>query len=112
MSAVTDILFASIPAAIALGAGGAQYLEKRRTGSGRIRTSEASIVWQQAQDMRATLLAEKNRAEDQRDKLLEFQRTQTRDGVEILNQSLSVLTETVAELVTEVRQALGERGTH
>lgn len=43
----------------------------RRAASGRVATSEAAILWQQSQDIRAMLLSEKVRAEEQRDKLID-----------------------------------------
>lgn len=68
-----------IPVAIALGVAISQFLTSRRTSSGNIETSEANVLWQQSQTMMDNMqqrlnreMHQKERAEDQRDKLMEL----------------------------------------
>ena len=64
-------LLSIIAVVTAASTGLASHFLGRRKASGKIATSEADILWQQAQDMRQMLLEEKTRAEEQRDKLID-----------------------------------------
>jgi hypothetical protein len=61
-----------IAAVAASGAGAlTSYLLARRGASGKVSTSEASVLWAQAQEMRGMLMDRLGRAEEQRDRLIE-----------------------------------------
>ena len=79
---------------------------KRRAASGRVSTSEASVLWQQAQEMRAMLLAEKTRAEDQRDRLIEEYTQHLFPVLTEVNAAVTALTAAVAENARLVRETL------
>lgn len=87
--AVAAIIFAPIIAA----------RTAKRKLSGDIDTSDASVLWQQSQDMRAMYLAEKDKAEEQRDKLIDGYTTQ-------IIPLLAQLNTAVAELAAGTTQAL------
>jgi hypothetical protein len=76
-----------IPVAIAMGTAMSQYLIHRRTESGQIGTSQADALWAQTQAMIASLQRDKERAEDQRDKLIDLQERQLTPALEALTQS-------------------------
>jgi hypothetical protein len=68
-------VLAAVIAVVAAVSGGlgtlfSQWLARRKA-SGRVGTSEAAVLWEQAQDMRQMLLEEKSKAEEQRDRLIE-----------------------------------------
>ena len=71
MSPVAVTLVAVLTMVGSLVGGASTYLLRRRSASGRVGTSEATVLWAQAQEMRAMLLAEKVQAEAQRDRLIE-----------------------------------------
>jgi hypothetical protein len=55
-----------------LGGGGLwAYLQSRRTYSGQVATTPAEILWQQNQQFLAAVQAERDKAVEQRDKLLD-----------------------------------------
>jgi uncharacterized membrane protein len=90
------------------------YLSSRRNANGKVATTEAAVLWQQAQDMRTMLIAEKTRAEEQRDRLIA---SYTQNIVPVLsevNSTVIDLAETVAEILAVVRgnQASLEGGGH
>lgn len=62
------VTIATVVGAVASGL--AAHLVARRNASGRVSTSEASVLWQQSQDMRAMMMSEKVKAEEQRDMLI------------------------------------------
>lgn len=87
----------------------------RRRASGRVSTSEASVLWQQSQEMRAMLLTEKTRAEDQRDKLIAAYTDQVLPALTETREVLRSLTANTAEilrLLTENNRLLLEGGSH
>jgi hypothetical protein len=49
------------------------YFIRRRGSTGKVATSDAATLWAQSQEMRAQLLAEKAKAEDQRDRIMQIQ---------------------------------------
>jgi hypothetical protein len=111
---VTSSEFYALLAAIALPlvgltAGAVAYFTSRRSASGRVSTSEASVLWQQSQAMRDMMLAEKTKAEEQRDRLIEAYTTQVFPVLTQINTAVTSLTAAVAEdvkLSREVLQAL------
>jgi hypothetical protein len=86
-----------VTVAIALSSGLSTYLVGRRSGSGRVGTSQADDLWQQTQAMITSMQRRAERAEDQRDKLMDLQEQQTMPMLEAINQSqkhvLGLLTE-------------------
>lgn len=81
----------------------------RRAASGRVGTSEASVLWQQAQEMRTMLLAEKTRAEDQRDRLIEAYTSQLFPVLTQVNVTVTELTSAVAEDIRLSHEILGRQ---
>jgi hypothetical protein len=80
----------------------------RRAASGRVATSEAAVLWQQAQDMRAMLLAEKEKAEEQRDRLIEAYTQQLFPLLSEVNATVSALAAAVAEDIRLSHEAVEE----
>jgi hypothetical protein len=85
------------------GTGTASYLIRRRASGGRVGTSEAATLWAQSQEMRGQLLAEKQKAEEQRDRLMTIQADQvvpvltaTNESLKQIAASLSMLNEMIA----------------
>lgn len=86
---------------ILAGLGGlATILVSRRLSSGRISTSEASVLWDQAQKMRAELEGQRDRATEQRDRLIEAQSSQVLPVLQMVVDSLRQITESLARLET------------
>lgn len=95
-------------AAVAVGlvtavAGIAVYLANRRSAHGKVDTSEASVLWQQAQDMRTMLAAEKTRAEEQRDRLITAYTESIMPVLSRVNTAVIDLAENVAEILELVK---------
>lgn len=91
------------------------HLLGRRAASGKVGTSEASVLWQQAQDMRSMLLQRGDRAEEQRDRLIEAYTTQIFPALTSMRQLIEDLSITVADgmgLIRRVSAALGEEDGH
>lgn len=107
-----ETLAAAVTVAVAVSGGLSGLLGHwiaRRAASGRVSTSEADVLWQQSQDIRAMLLAEKTKAEEQRDRLIEAYTTQVFPVLTQINTAVTSLTAAVAEdvkLSREVLQAL------
>lgn len=110
-------LAATITVAVAVAGGLSTLLGhwlNRRAASGRVATSEAAVLWQQSQEMRTVLLAEKTRAEDQRDRLIAAYTDQVLPALTETREVLLSLTATTAEvqrLLTENNRLL-EGGGH
>ena len=106
--------FITILAAVSVGlvtavTGVAAYLSNRRGARGQVATSEAAVLWQQSQDMRAMLLTEKEKAEEQRDRLIAAYTEQVLPmltGITALCQDLSLAVTECVALVREVREAV------
>lgn len=99
-----------IPVAVALGTALGQFLLNFRVSRGVIRTSEADVLWQQSQKFAEMLQRRLERAEDQRDKLLDLQEHQLMPILEAITQSqkhqLGMLTEMVGR--QEKQASIGE----
>lgn len=80
------------------------YLVSRRAGSGRVRTSEADVLWQQSQDMRHAYQVEKAKAEEQRDRLIEAYTNQIVPVLTSINALVGEVSASVAEGVGMVRE--------
>jgi hypothetical protein len=90
------ILAAVLVVLIAAATGIATYLSSRHSASGKVETTEAAILWQQSQDMRAMLLAQLGKTEEQRDRLIEGYTHQMLPMLESINSGLKDLTAAVA----------------
>lgn len=99
MTAADLGLLAGVAAFILASVGGlATYLVSRRSASGRISTSEAAVLWEQAQKMRAELEAQRDKAAEQRDRLIESQASQVLPVLQLVIDSLRQITESLARL--------------
>ena len=100
---------------VAAASGLAAHLVARRAASGHVATSEASVLWQQAQEMRVMLLQRGDRAEEQRDRLIEAYTTQIFPALTSMQQLIEDLSIAVAENISMVRTistAVSEGGEH
>lgn len=104
-SAAVDLSAQNIAAVIAIAvfiaasaSGLATYLVSRRSSSGRIATSEASVLWEQAQKMRAEMQSERDKAIEQRDRLITSQSAQVLPVLQLVIDSLHQITESLARL--------------
>ncbi len=77
----------------------ATWFSSRRKTSGKIGTSEAETLWAQAQSMREMLLAEKNKVEQQRDRLIDSQANQVLPLLAAINDTLMQLGASIALVV-------------
>lgn len=80
----------------------------RRAASGRVATSDAAVLWAQAQDMRTMLLAEKNKAEEQRDRLIEAYTQQMFPVLTEVNAAVLNLTAAVTEDIRLAHEILAQ----
>lgn len=79
------------------------WINTRRRNSGKIETSEASVLWQQSQKMREELTRRAERAEDQRDRLLSSYSTELIPMISSISKNQSLLTESVSDVLTILR---------
>ena len=99
MTAADFGLLAGAATVILASVGGlAAYLVSRRQASGRISTSEAAVLWEQAQKMRAELEGQRDKAVEQRDRLIESQSAQILPVLQLVIDSLRQITESLARL--------------
>lgn len=70
----------------------------RRTASGKIGTSEAGVLWEQAQAMRAELMTQRDKAMEQRDRLIDSQTARLVPALTGINDSLRQITDSLARL--------------
>ena len=106
---------------VAIAGGIAAFLVRKRAASGRVRTSEADVLWQQAQDMRTTLLLDKQKVEEQRDKLMALQTDKVipaLEGTNVILKGLQIVLEDVltslsrhAALFNDINQKLDSEST-
>jgi hypothetical protein len=101
--ALLGVLAAAAVALVTAVSGIAVYLANRRVAHGKVDTSEASVLWQQAQDMRTMLAAEKTRAEEQRDRLIAAYTESIMPVLSQVNTAVIDLAESVAEILELVR---------
>jgi hypothetical protein len=83
--------------------GVAGHLLGRRSASGRVSTSEASVLWDQSQDMRHSQEDRLARTEDQRDKLIAAYTTQVLPMLADISALVTGLTATVSDGFEEIR---------
>jgi uncharacterized membrane protein len=91
-------LIAIIVFAIAGLGGAVAYLARRRETTGSIRTSDAAVLWEQSQKMRAEMEAQRDKAIEQRDRLIESQSSQVLPVLQLINGSLRQITDSLARL--------------
>lgn len=96
MDSASVTAIASSAALIAGSAG--TWLLARRSSSGRIGTSEAAVLWEQAQAMRAELAAQRDKAAEQRDRLIDAQAAQVIPALAAIAASLREITGSLARL--------------
>jgi predicted nucleic acid-binding Zn ribbon protein len=84
---LTSLLGFVTAAAVVIG-GIIAYLLRRRGTTGRVATSDAATLWAQSQQMYAQVLAEKTRAEDQRDRVMAIQSSQVMPVLTATDESL------------------------
>jgi hypothetical protein len=81
------------------------YLLRRRGSTGQIATSDAATLWTQSQALMAQLAADKAKAEDQRDRLIQIQSDQVVPALAAVNESLKqimAVTTAVLDKLSEV----------
>jgi len=96
------LLTTVIPILVALVTGSITYLVARRNTSGQIKTSEAADLWEQTRAIMDDLRAAKERAEDQRDRLLELQRESTQPALEAISLSQKHVLELLNDTLTSI----------
>jgi len=74
------------------------WLTTRRASSGRIGTSEAGVLWTQAQQMRSELTTQRDKAAEQRDRLLESQANLVLPALATITEALRVITGTLTRI--------------
>lgn len=94
MSAALIAALAAV--AVAILSGVITWLTVRRTSSGKVGTSEAAVLWEQAQAMRAELIAQRDKAIEQRDRLMESQTALLIPMLTGINESLRQITSSLA----------------
>jgi hypothetical protein len=94
IAAILTILTIVVGSAAGLGG----HLLGRRAASGKVGTSEASVLWEQAQKMRAELETQRDKAMEQRDRLIESQSGQVLPVLQLVVDSLRQITESLARL--------------
>lgn len=74
------------------------YLVRRRETTGSTRTSDAGVLWDQAQKMRAEMEGQRDKAIEQRDRLIDSQSSQVLPVLQLVIDSLHQITESLARL--------------
>jgi hypothetical protein len=96
---VDSASIAAIATAAGLAIGGLlTWLTTRRASSGRIGTSEAGVLWDQAQAMRAELVAQRDKAIEQRDRLIESQASQIIPALAAITEALGLISGALARI--------------
>jgi hypothetical protein len=105
------LITALIGAAGLIAGGLLTWLTTRRASSGKIGTSEAAVLWEQAQVMRAELVAQLAKAVEQRDRLMESQSAQIGPALAAITESLRQITGSLVRLEqqNDGSQAVGAR---
>jgi len=104
VSAESIAALVAIAVFVVAGLGGfATYLVRRREAAGSVKTSDAAVLWEQAQRMRAELEAQRDKAMEQRDRLIESQSSQVLPTLRAVADSLAQITESLARLESRVR---------
>src|SRR5579859_344330 len=80
-----------------IGGAVATWIQARRKHSGDIETSEAAVLWETVHRLLAATQHDKERAEDQRDRLIAAYEEKLIPMVAAINTSLSTLSSSVSE---------------
>jgi hypothetical protein len=91
---LTPALSLILPLLLVAFTGFVTWLVARRKGSGKIDTSEAGVLWSASEALRSSLSAQLERAEAQRDRLIETQNA----TLPLINQSLQNITSSLTRL--------------
>jgi len=83
---------------VAITGGVVTYILRRRETTGTTRTSEATVLWDQAQKMRAELTSQIERLTEQRDRLIELQTSQTVPVLHMIIDALKEITDSLARI--------------
>ncbi len=97
---VDDLSAAVAILAVVVGAVGGfvTYLLRRRGTTGTTDTSDAAVLWTQAQTMRAELQGQVDKVTEQRDRLIESQSSQVLPVLNLIIESLQQITGSLARL--------------
>lgn len=95
---MSALITAGISAAALIAGALLTWLTTRRASSGKVSTSEASVLWDQAQSMRAELVAARDKAIEQRDRLIESQVGEVLPSLSAISTSLRQITESLGRL--------------
>jgi hypothetical protein len=104
------LISAAVAIAVVVLGGLVTWLTVRRTASGKIGTSEAAVLWEQAQAMRAELVAHRDKAIEQRDRLMESQTALLIPMLTGINGSLQQITESLAQITESLARTEGRDG--
>lgn len=91
---------------VGLASAGVTYMLRRRETRGTTDTSDADVLWDQAQKMRAELQEQLEAVTTQRDKLVEFQSGQVLPALGTIATSLSQITNALTRLEVQITKAL------
>lgn len=80
------------------------YLMQRRRQSGKIDTSDASVLWTQSQAIITQLGSEKMKAEEQRDRIMDVQVKQVIPALEAMNAALKGIADNQAEIYMMIQK--------
>jgi hypothetical protein len=94
-----------IPVAIAAGTALSGYMTSRRGSSGRVHTSEADELWEQTRDMMHGLRQDKERAENQRDKLMDMVQTQMMPALEAITKGHQHIVGLLTEMAGRIEKS-------
>lgn len=89
----TAAIVALIGAAGVASGGLFAWLSAKRAARGQVNTSEAAVLWQQSQAMMTVLVQQRDRAEAQRDRLIDAQASSVLPSLEAINAGLSAISE-------------------
>ena len=104
------VLAALVGGAAAVAGSVLAFIAGRRTSQGRIGTSEAAVLWEQAQQMRTELVAQRDKAEQQRDRLIESQTTTVIPRLAAINDALAQIAASLTKIEGATRNGSGNGG--
>jgi hypothetical protein len=96
---LTPALSLILPLLLVAFTGFVAWLGLRRKGSGKIGTSEAGTLWSASESMRTTLTTQLEKAEVQRDRLIEAQAGQVLPMMSAVNESMRTLAASIETVI-------------
>jgi hypothetical protein len=108
-SLVAALLGSLVPLSLIAGAF-VTYLIRRRGASGQIATSDAATLWAQSQGMITQLIAEKTKAEEQRDRLIKIQSEQVVPALAAVNGSLTQIMAVITMVLDRLPEGTPDHG--